>query len=96
MWDTGIFPLCLTATGLCALLPRRCLNIHKTCSEDEGGVADESELKYPGMSDYPKGQNSLWVHVSAEKTVINMAKGKVYEKMHLRVGELAPAISCWS
>lgn len=61
MWDTGIFPLCLTATVLCPLLPRRCLNIHKTCGEGEGGVVNETELKYPGVADYPKGQNSLWV-----------------------------------
>lgn len=61
MWDTGIFPLCLTSTDLCASLPRRCLNIHKTCGEDEGGVVNEPELKCPGVADYPKGQSSLWV-----------------------------------
>lgn len=41
----------LVATGLHALLPRRCLIIHKTSSEDEGGLVSETELKYPGLAD---------------------------------------------
>lgn len=56
-------------TGLCAVLPRRCLTIHKTCGEGEGRVVNETELKYPGVA-VAKGQNSLWVQVSAEKTEV--------------------------